>query len=161
MFVFATEGRLIGASPGYYAQMVEQIAATSSGLVDGARGYGDHIRVGGVEHLVTRCGEGALVLLPVNEVIWAGCVTERAVGWTTRSPGCRSTPPSRRREPARPERGTPWAPRAATRGRAGSGSDRAGEQSPTLPTLPQPSTRSSDRSPAQSVWNTPSRSARR
>ncbi|MEU0240921.1 hypothetical protein ABZ234_24855 [Nocardiopsis sp. NPDC006198] len=101
MFVFATEGRLIGAGPGYYAQMVEQIAATSSGLVDGARGYGDHIRVGGVEHLVTRCGEGALVLLPVSEVIRAGCVTEGSRVDTQISglPQHSSAPPPRARTP--------------------------------------------------------------
>lgn len=76
VFVFATEGRLIGASPGCYAQTIEQIAATSSGLVNGARGYGDRTQVGSVERLVTRYAENALILLSINEAIWAGCVTE-------------------------------------------------------------------------------------
>lgn len=76
VFVFAAEGRLIGASLGCHTQTIEQIAASSSGLVNGARGYGDRAQIGGVERLVTRYAGGALVLLPVNEVIWAGCLAE-------------------------------------------------------------------------------------
>lgn len=76
LFVFASEGRLLDASAGCATQPIEQIAAVSSALVNGARGYGNRTRGGGVERLVARYSDGALVLLPINEVVWAGCLTD-------------------------------------------------------------------------------------
>lgn len=76
VFVFASEGRLLDASAGCTTQAIEQIAAISSALVNGARGYGDRTQGGGVERLVSRYSDGALVLLPINEVVWAGCLTD-------------------------------------------------------------------------------------
>ncbi len=76
MFVFAIDGRLLDTSPGCPAT-IEQVAATSSGVVNLSRGYASRGDRGGVERLVTRYEKGVLILLPVNEAVWAGCLTDR------------------------------------------------------------------------------------
>lgn len=77
VFVLASEGRLLDASTGCETQPIEQITAVSSALVNYSRGYGNRTQGAGVERLVFRYSDGALALLPTNEVVGAGRLADR------------------------------------------------------------------------------------
>ncbi|MFL1427511.1 MULTISPECIES: hypothetical protein [unclassified Nocardiopsis] len=78
VFVFADEGRLLDASPAYAEQPVEQIAAICSGLVTGAHRcarLGRPARTNEASSVVIRYTSASVVLLPITDQIWAGCMS--------------------------------------------------------------------------------------
>ncbi|GAB3742284.1 roadblock/LC7 domain-containing protein [Nocardiopsis nanhaiensis] len=76
-FVFARDGRVLDAGSGFSPSVIEQLAATCSGLVNIARHYAAENSHEGLDRLVVRFTDGALILLPVTPAVWVGAEVDR------------------------------------------------------------------------------------
>ena len=53
------------------------MAALCSTLVNYSRGYSTVVNGAGVTRVITRYGNGSVVLLPISEVVWVGAMVAR------------------------------------------------------------------------------------
>lgn len=77
LFIFSRDGRILDSSVGPDRQPIEQMAALCSTLVNYSRGYSTVVNGAGVTRVVTRYGNGSVVLLPISEVVWVGAMVAR------------------------------------------------------------------------------------